>query len=122
MMLAGFITAASISCPARPSAVNVCLLGCADFASVVEVFMCAKKMLGEVLSAAEFLDAEALKMSLTYLHNLKDPLPKDRQPFYVLIETAGSNFQHDKEKMECFLEVSNFVFLLRSIRLTQCLH
>lgn len=85
---------------------NACFLACGDFSSVLRTFQLAKKNLGEVLSAAEFLDMESLNLSLTYLPNVRNPLPEDKQPFYVLIETAGSNESHDNDKIEAFLEVS----------------
>lgn len=37
--------------------------------------------------------------------HLKKPSPiGDEYPFYMLIETSGSNNQHDEEKMNKFLE------------------
>lgn len=58
-------------------------------------------MLGEIVSAIEFLDGQSLNMVLT-LPNKKNPFSQE-YPFYMLIETSGSNEKHDKEKIENFL-------------------
>ena len=38
--------------------------------------MCARRHLGEILSAFEFLDRAALKMTLQQLPNIQNPLPE----------------------------------------------
>ena len=40
-----------------------------------QVFVAARRHLGEILSAFEFLDREALAMTLDQLPNVTDPLP-----------------------------------------------
>ncbi|XP_017899962.1 PREDICTED: LOW QUALITY PROTEIN: D-2-hydroxyglutarate dehydrogenase, mitochondrial [Capra hircus] len=97
----GVITAVSILCPPKPSAVNVAFLGCPGFAEVLQAFRTCRAMLGEILSAFEFMDAECMK--LVRLH-LGLSCPVQESPFYVLIETAGSGPGHDAEKLGCFLE------------------
>lgn len=58
--------------------------------------------LGEILSAFEFLDADAIAVARD---NLKLSIPIDDSfPFYVLIESSGSDGTHDEEKMNGFLE------------------
>ncbi|DBA00525.1 TPA: hypothetical protein N0F65_006429 [Lagenidium giganteum] len=99
----GVITKVSILTPPRSSSVNVAMLGCQDFGAVQRAFVEAKKHLGEVLSAVEFLDRESLDMVLSQQDWHKDPL-ETNCPFYVLIETSGSNENHDMEKLEAFLE------------------
>ncbi|GMH35605.1 hypothetical protein BSKO_03473 [Bryopsis sp. KO-2023] len=100
----GVVSGVSILCPPLPTSTNVCFLACPDFPSVVKTFTLAKRKLGEILSATEFLDRESLFMSLTHLSNVRNPLPEENRPFYVLIETSGSEEQHDKEKLDRFLE------------------
>lgn len=39
------------------------------------------------------------------MYHLRDPLP-DPYRFYLLIETSGSNAEHDQAKLEAFLESS----------------
>eukprot|EP00644_Phytophthora_capsici_P005305 jgi/Phyca11/531619/estExt2_fgenesh1_pg.C_PHYCAscaffold_10270 len=63
----------------------------------------AKRKLGEVLSAVEFMDRQSLDMVLSQQDWTKDPL-ETPSPYYVLIETSGSNAGHDMEKLEAFLE------------------
>nr|XP_033787742.1 D-2-hydroxyglutarate dehydrogenase, mitochondrial isoform X2 [Geotrypetes seraphini] len=97
----GVITAVSILCPRKPKTTNVAFLGCESFAHVLETFRVCKGMLGEVLSAYEFLDNECMKLVQKHL-KLNNPLTGS--PFYVLIETSGSNAGHDEEKLNNFLE------------------
>ncbi len=42
---------------------------------LLQVFVAAKRDLGEVLSAFEFLDRESLDITLRHLPGAKDPLP-----------------------------------------------
>ncbi|CAI5738698.1 unnamed protein product [Peronospora destructor] len=79
----GVVTKVSIFTPPRSLFKNVALLACEDFVSVQKAFVEAKKHLGEVLSAVEFMD---------------------RHSYYVLIETSGSNSDHDMEKLNEYLE------------------
>ncbi|XP_063264080.1 D-2-hydroxyglutarate dehydrogenase, mitochondrial isoform X1 [Prinia subflava] len=97
----GVITAVSILCPQKPKAVNVAFLGCQSFAKVLETFTTCRAMLGEILSAYEFMDEKC--MELVEKH-LKLSSPVADSPFYVLIETSGSNSTHDEEKLNNFLE------------------
>ncbi|XP_042555603.1 D-2-hydroxyglutarate dehydrogenase, mitochondrial isoform X3 [Dipodomys spectabilis] len=64
----GIITAVSILCPPRPKAVNVAFLGCPGFAEVLQTFTTCKGMLGEILSAFEFMDAECMQLVGQHLH------------------------------------------------------
>ncbi|KAL8601676.1 D-2-hydroxyglutarate dehydrogenase, mitochondrial [Nucella lapillus] len=97
----GVITKAAILCPQRPSAVNVALLGCSSFDAVLDIFKDTKKHLGEIVSAFEFLDAASMDVAVSNL-GLTNPLSDT--PFYVLIETGGSNKDHDEEKLSVLLE------------------
>ncbi|PNJ10545.1 D-2-hydroxyglutarate dehydrogenase, mitochondrial isoform X3 [Pongo pygmaeus] len=97
----GIITAVSILCPPKPRAVNVAFLGCPGFAEVLQTFSTCKGMLGEILSAFEFMDAVCMQLVRRHLHLAS---PVQESPFYVLIETSGSNAGHDAEKLGRFLE------------------
>ncbi|KAM5271025.1 D-2-hydroxyglutarate dehydrogenase, mitochondrial isoform 1-T4 [Hipposideros larvatus] len=97
----GVITAVSILCPPKPKAVNVAFLGCPGFAEVLQTFSSCKGMLGEILSAYEFMDAECMQLVGHHLHLAS---PVQESPFYVLIETSGSRAEHDAEKLSIFLE------------------
>lgn len=95
----------SILCSPKPASVQVSFLGCKSFSDVLGVFPMAKRCLGEILSAVEFLDRESLLIALEYLPGTRNPLQCVESPFYMLVETSGSNEVHDKEKVEAFLEV-----------------
>ncbi|KAJ1556475.1 hypothetical protein HK405_013838 [Cladochytrium tenue] len=105
----GVVTSVSILTPRRPSSVNVAVLAVDDFTKVLEVFSKAKSQLNEILSAFEFWDAKAARLLLKHIKSARDPFNQEgsapqTQPFYVLIETAGSNDEHDSEKLSKFLE------------------
>ncbi len=57
----------------------------------------------EIISAIEFQDVESLDLVVKHIPNAKDPLSEPTS-FYMLIETAGSNADHDQEKIASFLE------------------
>ncbi|KAL4624738.1 D-2-hydroxyglutarate dehydrogenase, mitochondrial isoform X1 [Arapaima gigas] len=96
----GVITAVSILCPRKPRAVNVAFLGCSSYRKLLETFQCCRGMLGEILSAFEFLDSACMKLLEKHL-KLTNPIAEN--PFYIVIETAGSNATHDEEKLHSFL-------------------
>ncbi|KAM0334396.1 hypothetical protein ACHAQA_001422 [Verticillium albo-atrum] len=98
----GIITKVSIICPQRSSAVNVAFFGLESFDKVQQAFKAAKGQLSEILSAFELMDAGSQKL-VHDVRGTKKPL-EDEHPFYCLIETSGSNGDHDYEKLEKFLE------------------
>lgn len=100
----GIVTAVSLLCPPRPAAVHVAYLACPSFEAAQRVFVRAKQQLGEVLSAFEFLDRESLEVTLEHLPGARDPLPDSKAPFYLVVETSGSDAAHDAAKLEAFLE------------------
>ncbi|BGP52908.1 D-lactate ferricytochrome c oxidoreductase [Rhodotorula sphaerocarpa] len=110
----GVVTGISIMTPRLPSrsalkqAYNVAVLSVPDFASVQTVFKETRAQLGEILSAFEFFDHEGFEMVLEHT-GAKSPFesaPEEgaEKPFYVLIETSGSNKDHDDEKLGGLLE------------------
>ena len=78
------------------------VLGVESFEQVQNVFAESKRALGEILSAFEFWDRASMKLVKAHL-DVRDPL-SEQTPFYVLIETAGSNKDHDEEKLSTLLE------------------
>jgi FAD/FMN-containing dehydrogenase len=90
----GVVTAVSILTPPLPNSVNVAFMGCPGFAEVREVYTTAKSMLGEILSAVEFMDSECMEVVERHLP-LQNPISP--HPFYALVETSGSHDLHDKE-------------------------
>ncbi|KAI9779480.1 MAG: hypothetical protein M1835_004687 [Candelina submexicana] len=98
----GIITAASILCPQRSKAMNVAYFGLESYEKVQRAFVEAKNQLSEILSAFEMMDGR----SQNIVHSVtgkKRPL-EGEHPFYCLIETSGSNTEHDSEKLNAFLE------------------
>lgn len=91
----GVITKISILCPQRSSAVNVAAFGLESFEKCQEAFREAKGRLGEIISAFEFMDAASQKALKTAKGSA---LPLEGEyPFYCLLETSGSNPEHDQE-------------------------
>nr|XP_043631870.1 D-2-hydroxyglutarate dehydrogenase, mitochondrial isoform X1 [Erigeron canadensis] len=99
----GIITKISILTPPKLSSVNIAFLACQDYVSCQKLLFQAKRRLGEILSAFEFLDAQAMNLVLNHLDSVRNPLPSSVYNFYVLIETTGSEESSDKEKLEAFL-------------------
>ncbi|KAI0377805.1 hypothetical protein F5Y04DRAFT_263307 [Hypomontagnella monticulosa] len=98
----GLITAVSIHCPQRSKAVNVAFLGVESYEKLQQAFREAKTQLGEILSAFELMDSQSQDIFHKVKGN-KRPL-EGEHPFYCLIETSGSNADHDSEKLQSFLE------------------
>jgi FAD/FMN-containing dehydrogenase len=98
----GIITKISIICPRRSPAVNVAYFGLESYEHVQKAFREAKGQLSEILSAFELMDGRTQKL-VNRVTGKKMPL-EGEHPFYCLIETSGSNPDHDGEKLEKFLE------------------
>ncbi|KAF1809606.1 D-lactate dehydrogenase-like protein 2 [Eremomyces bilateralis CBS 781.70] len=98
----GMITGISILCPRRSAAMNVCYFGLESYEQVQNAFQEAKKQLSEILSAFEMMDGHTQNLVSKVSGK---PLPIEGEyPFYCLIETSGSNSEHDSEKLQTFLE------------------
>ena len=91
----GIVTGISIFCPQRSQAVNVAYFGLESYEHVQNLFKQAKSKLGEILSAFELMDGRTQQL-LVRAVNKKLPL-EGEHPFYALIETSGSNSDHDNE-------------------------
>jgi D-2-hydroxyglutarate dehydrogenase len=102
----GIVTQVALLCPPKPQAVNVAYLACPSFHAATAALGVAKEKLGEVLSAFEFLDRESLEITLKYLPGARDPLPQSSAPFFLVVETSGSDAVHDASKMESFLDAA----------------
>jgi (R)-2-hydroxyglutarate---pyruvate transhydrogenase len=98
----GIITGVSIQCPQRSNAINVAFIGLESYEKVQLAFREAKGQLSEILSAFELMDSHSQDLVHKVTKN-KRPLESEH-PFYCLIETSGSNAEHDNEKLEKFFE------------------
>lgn len=58
----GIVTKVSILTPPKLSSVNLAFLACKDYSSCQKLLFEAKRRLGEILSAFEFLDNESLNL------------------------------------------------------------
>ncbi|RKF62987.1 putative D-lactate dehydrogenase, mitochondrial [Erysiphe neolycopersici] len=98
----GIITGVSILCAQRSNAINVAYFGLDSYEKVQETFREAKKQLSEILSAFELMDGKSQDVVFKITKNQR-PL-ENEYPFYCLVETSGSNCEHDNEKLSNFLE------------------
>lgn len=98
----GIITAVSILCPQKCKAGNVAFFALQSYEKVQQVFRAAKEQLSEILSAFEMMDNHSQNL-VQKVTSRRRPLDGEH-PFYCLIETSGSNSDHDNEKLEAFLE------------------
>jgi FAD/FMN-containing dehydrogenase len=95
----GIITAISILCPTRPTNTNVAIFSLDSYEAVQKVYTESKKHLGEILSAFEMFDAK----SYEYVRKHQEEAGGAKKvfetegDFYCLIETGGSNADHDEE-------------------------
>lgn len=97
----GVITRVAIACPPSPTTQNVLFLGVENYDSVLRTFVECKKRLGEILTSCELIDEDALQCCILHLNRSS---PIKQYPFYMLIETTGSNADHDEQKVQNFLE------------------
>lgn len=109
----GVVTKVAMLCPRQPKSKCAAMLACNSFGDVMESLKLAKTCLGETLAAFEFMDAEVLNIVANINPNVLSPIPSSSDisnfPYYILIETHGSNEDHDQEKLEHFLESAMIV-------------
>lgn len=78
---------------------NVAVFSLESYEAVQKVFGEAKSHLGEILSAFEFFDSQSY--ALVKKHQEENggerKVFENEGPFYCLIETGGSNAEHDEE-------------------------
>jgi D-2-hydroxyglutarate dehydrogenase len=90
-------------------------LGMPSYARVLEVMRLARFHLQEIISATEFQDSAALALVQKHIPNAHSPLEgavaadaaaggATAHRFYMLIETAGGSAEHNRAKIDSFLE------------------
>jgi FAD/FMN-containing dehydrogenase len=125
----GVITEVAVACPPLPTSKHALMLVCDSYSAVLEVLAAAKQELGETLSAMELMDWQTLtqvRNSLGVARGSSEALLLDEMldtndhsttvsspplsqstttltPLYLLVETQGSNSEHDASKMDSFL-------------------
>ena len=91
----GIVTKIALVAPPKPVASGVLFAGVSSFKKAVAAMETAKRVLGNALSAFEFLDRASLEIVLRELKGTRDPLPFAKSPFYVVCEvaeTGGEDF------------------------------
>jgi len=95
----GIVTKVAILCPRLQKSKCAAFLACQNFEQVIKALEMAKSHLGEILAAFEFMDDEVLGVVKE-----KVPLPiLEMYPYCVLVETHGSDEEHDLAKIEKYL-------------------
>lgn len=105
----GIITQVALWCPPLPTSVNAAWLTCRSLSDVIRILNLAKSQyLTEILAAFEFMDRPVLGLvQKTHGSTVKLPIAMNDDNdnyFSVLIETHGSNQEHDQDKLSTFLE------------------
>ena len=95
----GIITAISILCPTRPTNTNVAIFALDSYEAVQKVYTESKKHLGEIMSAFEMFDAKSYEFVRKHQEEAghAKKVFETEGDFYCLIETGGSNSDHDEE-------------------------
>jgi FAD/FMN-containing dehydrogenase len=102
----GVITRVSIACPIKSCSINTAVVKLETFDQVRKLLRLAKERLGEILSAYEFMDAQSVRMAVAELSHVSNPmdLADDETCCFVLIESSGSDMEHDRVKLDRFIE------------------
>jgi FAD/FMN-containing dehydrogenase len=102
----GIITRLAIACPIKSSSINTAVVKVESFDQVCKLLRFTKEHLGEILSAYEFMDAQSVRMATKELSHVSNPLEleDDDASSFVLIESSGSNAEHDRAKLDRLIE------------------
>lgn len=98
----GVVTKVSILAPRKPKSIHVAFVGVNSYEDVLKTMQLAREDLSEIVSAIELLDRDSMDLVVKHIPGARDPLSSPF-PFYVLLETSGSNVAHDREKIDAFL-------------------
>ena len=106
----GVVTKVALKCPPLPVSRGAVWLTCASLKDVMQILAIARtKMLSEILAAFEFMDSDVLELVRGTHPSTRFPIENgnsssSEEQYSILIETHGSNHDHDMEKLESFLE------------------
>eukprot|EP00535_Pseudo-nitzschia_heimii_P006278 CAMPEP_0197194202 /NCGR_PEP_ID=MMETSP1423-20130617/28812_1 /TAXON_ID=476441 /ORGANISM="Pseudo-nitzschia heimii, Strain UNC1101" /LENGTH=583 /DNA_ID=CAMNT_0042647589 /DNA_START=77 /DNA_END=1828 /DNA_ORIENTATION=+ len=109
----GVVTKVALRCEPLPVSRGAVWLSCTSLQNVVEVLSIARtKKLNEILAAFEFMDNKVLELVKKTHPSIRFPLDISssstntisEEQYTILVETHGSNYDHDMEKLESFLE------------------
>jgi FAD/FMN-containing dehydrogenase len=111
----GIITGVSLLCRPVLRSRHAALLACPTFSDVLETMAMAKRNLGETLAALEWMDSAIVTLvQCTHEHSIRELVPflqdaekrNTTSTHYLLVESHGSHPDHDREKMDLFLEMA----------------
>lgn len=105
----GVVTRVTLDCPTAPRSRQAAFLLADDFGSVLGTLASAKEELGETLAAFELMDRAVLDLMDEPMRrrlNVRMPVSMSSTDadFALLVETQGSNEEHDAAKMRSFLQ------------------
>jgi FAD/FMN-containing dehydrogenase len=102
----GIITKIAMACPIKSSSVNTAMVKVETFQNVLKLLHLTKVRLGEILSALEFMDSHCVVMARRELSHVSIPmeLSEEDSSCFVLVESSGSNSEHDRSKLDRFVE------------------
>ncbi|KAE9549905.1 hypothetical protein FO519_006889 [Halicephalobus sp. NKZ332] len=98
----GVVTRVQLLVVPRPTSIHSALIGVNSFENVKKLLRTAKIHLSEILSSFELMDRETLEC-LEENEGMKSVISTNPR-FQVLVETSGSNPEHDSSKFQNFLE------------------
>ncbi|GBE78316.1 FAD-binding domain-containing protein [Sparassis latifolia] len=100
----GIVTGVSLLAAAAPQASNNVMLALPKFENVLPLYREVKRQLSEILSAFEFIDREAYDLAVKHGQGRAlDAADVEGAACFVLVETSGSNREHDEEKLNTLL-------------------
>ncbi|GMR36952.1 hypothetical protein PMAYCL1PPCAC_07147 [Pristionchus mayeri] len=98
----GVITSVTMGVVPRPISILCAMLAVSSYSHCLRLLSLARSKLGEILSSFELIDGETMKCVERHLP-IKN-IFNEPHDFYLLIETHGSNGDHDGEKLNEFVE------------------
>jgi FAD/FMN-containing dehydrogenase len=110
----GVVTKVALRCQPIPISRGAIWLSCASLMDVVQILTIARtKKLNEILAAFEFMDGDVLQLVRNTHSSIRFPVDisssagsaTSEEQYSILLETHGSNYDHDREKLESFLEL-----------------
>lgn len=102
----GVITRATLRLQPLPTSTDTLLLACNSLPDALNILNCAQSLAGPLLSAAEFMHAEGIRLLQHHCPHIKSPL-QPIPPFTLLVElTSPSQFLPLQPIVEQLLEQS----------------
>lgn len=93
----GIVTGVSILTASAPQASNNVMLALPTFDNVLPLYKEVKRQLSEILSAFEFIDRRAYDLAVKHGQGRAlDDADIEGADCFVLVETSGSNREHDE--------------------------